>query len=67
MLDSFGWGNMTPAVQFMMMPVYADLLRVQAIEFNDQVRKSGHITILENVSIDSIMMENNTIYGVIGH
>jgi len=42
MLDSFGWGNMTPAVQFMMMPVYADLLRVQAIEFNDQVRKSGH-------------------------
>ena len=42
MLDSFGWGNMTPAVQFMMMPIYADLLRVQAIEFNDQVRKSGH-------------------------
>ncbi len=42
MLDSFGWGNMTPAVQFMMMPVYADLLRVQAIEFNDQVRKSAH-------------------------
>ena len=42
MLDSFGWGNMTPAVQFMRMPIYADLLRVQAIEFNDQVRKSGH-------------------------
>ncbi len=42
MLDSFGWGSMTPAVQFMMMPIYADLLRVQAIEFNDQVRKSGH-------------------------
>ena len=33
----------------------------------EKVRKSGHITILENVSIDSIMMENNTIYGVIGH
>tara|TARA_R100000008_G_scaffold40137_1_gene23010 strand:+ start:80 stop:1234 length:1155 start_codon:yes stop_codon:yes gene_type:complete len=42
MLDSFGWGNMTPAVQFMMMPIYADLLRIQAIEFNDHVRKSGH-------------------------
>ena len=48
MLDSFGWGNMTPAVQFMMMPVYADLLRVQAIEFNDQVRKSGHTFELVN-------------------
>ena len=42
MLDSFGWGNMTPAVQFMKMPIYADLLRLQAIEFNDHVRKSGH-------------------------
>ena len=42
MLDSFGWGNMTPAVQFMMMPMYADLLRIQAIEFNDQIRKSAH-------------------------
>ena len=42
MLDSFGFGCMTPAVQFMMMPVYADLLRIQAIEFNDHIRKSGH-------------------------
>ena len=42
MLDSFGFGGMTPAVQFMMMPMYADLLRIQAIEFNDHIRKSGH-------------------------
>ena len=42
MLDSFGFGGMTPAVQFMMMPMYADLLRIQAIEFNDQIRKSAH-------------------------
>jgi hypothetical protein len=48
MLDSFGWGNMTPAVQFMMMPIYADLLRIQAIEFNDQVRKSAHTFELKN-------------------
>ena len=26
MLDSFGWGNYSPAVQFMMMPMYADFL-----------------------------------------
>ncbi len=48
MLDSFGWGNMTPAVQFMMMPMYADLLRIQAIEFNDQIRKSAFTFELRN-------------------
>ena len=42
MLDSFGWGRNSPAVQFMMMPMYADLLKVQAIEFNDQIRKSAY-------------------------
>ena len=42
MMDSFGWGNYSPAVQFMMMPMYADLLKIQAIEFNDQIRKSAY-------------------------
>tara|TARA_Y100000741_G_scaffold73014_1_gene53224 strand:+ start:2079 stop:3227 length:1149 start_codon:yes stop_codon:yes gene_type:complete len=48
MLDGFGWGDMTPAVQFMMMPLYADMLRMQAIEFNDQMRKSAHSFELRN-------------------
>jgi len=51
MLDTFGWGGMTPAVQFMMMPVYADILRIQAIEFNDQIRKSGYSFELRNNKI----------------
>jgi hypothetical protein len=51
MLDSFGWGGMTPAVQFMMMPMYADLLRIQAIEFNDQIRKSAFTFTLVNNKI----------------
>ena len=51
MLDSFGWGSMTPAVQFMMMPIYADVLRIQAIEFNDQIRKSAHSFELRNNKI----------------
>ena len=42
MLDGFGWGSMTPAVQFTMMPLNLDLLRVQAIELNDQFRKSSY-------------------------
>jgi len=48
MMDSFGWGNYSPAVQFMMMPMYADLLKIQAIEFNDQIRKSAYSFTLVN-------------------
>ena len=42
MLDAFGWGNFSPSVQFLMMPMYSDLLRIQAIELNDQIRKSAY-------------------------
>ena len=42
MLDAFGFGGSSPAISFTLMPVYADLLRVQAIEFNDQIRKSSY-------------------------
>jgi hypothetical protein len=40
LLDSFDFGGFSPSVSFMMMPIHADLLRLQAIEFNDQIRKS---------------------------
>lgn len=42
MLDAFGLGGMSTGVSFMMMPMYADLLRIQAIEFNDMMRKSTY-------------------------
>ena len=42
MLEGFGWGGYSPGVSFLMMPVYADLLRLQAIEFNDTIRKSAY-------------------------
>tara|TARA_Y100000385_G_scaffold111440_1_gene115678 strand:+ start:17889 stop:19037 length:1149 start_codon:yes stop_codon:yes gene_type:complete len=42
MLQGFGWGQYSPAVNFLMLPMYDDLLRVQAIEFNDSVRKSAY-------------------------
>jgi hypothetical protein len=48
MLDTFGWGNYSPGVSFMMMPIYADMLRLQAIEFNDQIRKSAYTFELVN-------------------
>lgn len=48
MLDSFGWGSYSPAVSFMVMPINADLLRMQSIELNDQIRKSAYTFELRN-------------------
>jgi hypothetical protein len=48
MLDSFGWGSYSPAVSFLVMPLYADLLRIQAIEMNDMIRKSSYSFELHN-------------------
>jgi hypothetical protein len=40
LLDAFDFGGFSPSVSFMMMPIHADMFRLQAIEFNDMVRKS---------------------------
>ena len=48
LLEGFGYGNYSPAVNFLMMPMYDDLLRVQAIEFNDTIRKSAYSFELRN-------------------
>ena len=41
-LNEMGFGAYSPAVQFLMTPIFEDLLRGQAIEFNDMVRKSAY-------------------------
>ncbi len=41
MMETFGWGAYSPGVSFMMQPMFDDLLRLQAIEFNDYIRKSS--------------------------
>ena len=42
MLDAFGMGNVSPAVSFILRPISYDILRAQAIETNDLVRKSAY-------------------------
>lgn len=42
LMDAFDFGSYSPGVNFMLMPVSADLLKIQGIEFNDTVRKSGY-------------------------
>jgi hypothetical protein len=42
LMSELGFGNYSPAAQFLMMPLYEDVLRMQHIEFNDHIRKSAH-------------------------
>jgi len=60
MLEGFGWGNYSPGVSFMMMPMNADLLRLQAIEFNDQIRKSAYTFELINNRIRLFPIPNGS-------
>ena len=48
MFDSFGFGGMSPAINFLMMPLNFDLQAIQAIEINDQVRRSNYSFELKN-------------------
>ena len=48
MVEGFGFGNYSPAVSFTLMPIFEDLLRVQAIELNDSIRKSAYSFTLRN-------------------
>ncbi len=48
MVEGFGFGNYSPAVSFTLMPLFDDLLRVQAIELNDSIRKSAYSFTLQN-------------------
>ena len=64
MLDGFGWGSYSPAVSFLVMPIYADLLRMQAIEMNDEIRKSAYSFEIHNntLTLFPIPQENYTLY-----
>ena len=42
LMEAFGFGNYSPGVNFMLMPIYFDALKLQAIEFNDTIRKSSY-------------------------
>tara|TARA_B100001063_G_scaffold239527_1_gene263184 strand:- start:415 stop:1569 length:1155 start_codon:yes stop_codon:yes gene_type:complete len=42
LMQTFGFGNYSPGVNFMLMPMFFDALKLQAIELNDTIRKSGY-------------------------
>ena len=42
LLESFGFGQFSPGINFLLMPIYFDVQKIQAIELNDQIRKSAY-------------------------
>ena len=48
MLDNFGFGNVSPAISFVLKPISYDLARANAIETSDLVRKSAYSFELHN-------------------
>jgi hypothetical protein len=65
LMQTFGFGNMSPGVNFMLMPISYDLQKIQAIELNDQVRKSAYSFQLYNndfLRIFPIPLRNQKLY-----
>lgn len=42
LMDAFDFGSYSPGVNFLLMPASYDVLKIQAIEFNDQIRRSAY-------------------------
>ena len=48
LMQTFGFGNFSPGVNFMLMPLSFDVQKLQAIELNDTIRKSGYHFNIDN-------------------
>jgi hypothetical protein len=48
LINSFGFGAYSPAITFMLMPLFFDAQRIQAIELNDQIRKAAFSFEIQN-------------------
>ena len=65
LMDSFGWGSYSPAINFLMMPLNYDMQVMQAIELNDTIRRSNYtFEIINNrLKVFPIPNSGNNIYG----
>lgn len=62
LLESFGFGAFSPGINFLLMPIYADVLKVQAIEFNDQIRKAAFSFDLVDNKLRLFPIPQNLVY-----
>ncbi len=64
LMDSFGWGSYSPAINFLMMPINYDMQVMQAIEFNDTIRRSNYSFELINNQLKIFPIpQGNEFYG----
>lgn len=62
LMSEFGFDGYSPPVTFVMMPAYEDLLRIQAIEINDMIRKSQYsFSVSNNVVRFTPIFKSDTI------
>ena len=64
LMDAFDFGQFSPGINFMMMPIYFDILKIQAIELNDQVRKSAYSfeIVHDTIKLFPLPKENNVLW-----
>jgi hypothetical protein len=47
-MDNFGWGGYSPAINFVLIPISYDMQILQQIELNDKIRRSNHSFEIQN-------------------
>jgi hypothetical protein len=64
LMAEFGFDGYSPPVTFVMMPAYEDLLRIQAIEINDMIRKSQYGFEVSNniIRFSPVFKESKMVY-----
>ena len=60
-MSSFGFGNYSPGINFMLMPINYDLQKIQAINFNDQIRKSNYSFEIHNNKLRIFPIPDNSL------
>ena len=60
LMDAFDFGSFSPGVNFLLMPASFDLLKMQAIEFNDQIRRSAYTFELVNNQLKIFPIPKNS-------
>ena len=63
LLETFGFGQMSPGINFLLMPIYFDVQKLQAIELNDQIRKSAFTFELVNNNLRLFPIPQNVTPG----
>ena len=61
LMSSFGFGNYSPGINFMLMPINYDLQKIQAINFNDQIRKSNYSFEIHNNKLRIFPIPDNSL------